>query len=495
MSTRHPSRAARARRPILRIALALGLLAGPGTVGGAAWAWSTAVTDTVGQVAFERELVVPPLARSTTDGQGRRVFELTAQQGQSDLGGPGDTETSGYNGDHLGPTLRAERGEEVAVRVNNDLAEPTTVHWHGMHLPPTMDGGPHQPVAPGSTWTPTWRIDQPAATLWYHPHLNEQTAEQVSQGMAGMFILDDPTEAALDLPRDYGVDDLPVIVQDLTLDDQAQLQDDVGRGDQVMVNGTPGAYADVTTERVRLRLVNASVQRVYAFGLDDGSRLTQIASDGGLLPKAHTTTQVRLAPGERAEVVVTMSPGETRVLRSFGPDLADNAILERFTGGDDTLDVLQLRAADTLTPSPSVPSTLVPDIAQEAGDEDAAVRVRSFEMEETSINGQQMDMGRIDTQVMLGDTEIWEVTNAGGGPHSFHVHDVRFRVLSVGGRTPGPELSGLKDTVFLPPGQPVRLLLTFTDYADAHTPYMYHCHMLLHEDEGMMGQFVVLDRP
>lgn len=220
-----------------------------------------------------------------------------------------------------------------------------------------------------------------------------------------------------------------------------------------------------------------------------------MASDGGLLPTAHQARQVRLAPGERAEVVVTMSPGETRVLRSLGPDLGDNAILERFAGGDDALDVLQLRAAETLTPSPPVPSTLVPDIGQEAGEEDAGVRVRSFEMEETSINGQQMDMDRIDTQVMLGDTEIWEVTNAGGGPHSFHVHGMQFRVLSIGGRTPGPELSGLKDTVFLPPGQPVRLLLTFTDYADADAPYMYHCHMLPHEDEGMMGQFLVLDPP
>ena len=114
------------------------------------------------------------------------------QEGDTDLGRDDPTPTWGFNGAYLGPTLRATRGEQVAVDVHNALDETTTVHWHGMHLPAAMDGGPHQPIAPGETWPPTWKIDQPAATLWYHPHPHGETAEHVYRGLAGMFILDDP---------------------------------------------------------------------------------------------------------------------------------------------------------------------------------------------------------------------------------------------------------------------------------------------------------------
>jgi blue copper oxidase len=111
---------------------------------------------------FTNPLAIPPLAPSELDADGRRVFELTAAQGQHDFGA-GRTDTWGFNGDYLGPTLRVRRGDEVLVNVHNELDEETTVHWHGLHLPAVMDGGPHQPIAPGQTWSPTWRIDQPAA--------------------------------------------------------------------------------------------------------------------------------------------------------------------------------------------------------------------------------------------------------------------------------------------------------------------------------------------
>lgn len=455
--------------------------------------------DTVGEVDFDQALAVPPLADSRVDDQGRRVFSLTAQEGRSDLGESGSAETWGFNGAHLGPTLRASRGEQVRVEVDNELSETTSVHWHGMHLPAAMDGGPHQPVEPGQTWTPEWTVDQPAATLWYHPHPHGETADHVARGLAGMFILDDPVEQALDLPREYGVDDVPVIVQDVSLDGSGQLEEGRDRGDTVLVNGTAGPYLDVTTERVRLRLLNASVHRTYAFALDDGSPLVQIASDGGLLPEPHRTGAVVLSPGERAEVVVTMDPGETRVLRSVPGELDGDGFNNRFAGGSDRLDVMQLRAADRLQPSPDVPAELAPDITDHAGQEGDAVRTRSFELRGRQINGQRMDMQRVDEVARLGDTEVWEVSNGHGELHSFHVHDVQFHVLSVDGREPGPELAGLKDTVMLPPGTSMRLLLTFRDHAgpagDTSIPYMYHCHLLRHEDEGMMGQFVVVQDP
>ena len=176
------------------------------------------------------------------------------------------------------------------------------------------------------------------------------------------------------------------------------------------------------------------------------------------------------------------------MLRSFSPDLGADFFSERFAGGDDTLDVLQLRAADTLAPSPALPDRLAPGPALR---EDDAVTTRTFRLGGTAINGQDMDMNRIDEVVRLGTTELWEVTNADGIPHNFHVHDVRFQVVDVDGAAP-PELSGWKDTVYVAPGSVVQLLMRFTDYADPESPYMFHCHLLRHEDSGMMGQFVVV---
>jgi FtsP/CotA-like multicopper oxidase with cupredoxin domain len=137
------------------------------------------VIDTVGAVDFVNPLAIPPLAASTVDASGERVFDLTAQAGQTEFTAGVETDTWGYNGSYLGPTIVAQRGEKVRINVNNDLDEATTVHWHGANLPAEMDGGPHQMVEPGATWSPNFTIDQPAATLWYHPHPEGETEHQV----------------------------------------------------------------------------------------------------------------------------------------------------------------------------------------------------------------------------------------------------------------------------------------------------------------------------
>lgn len=449
----------------------------------------------VDETEFTNELVIPPLAPSRVV-DGTRVFELTAQEGTTEFRQGVQTETWGFNGSYLGPTLRAERGERVAVEFTNELGEPTSVHWHGMHLPAAMDGGPHQEVEPGATWRPTWEIDQPAASLWYHPHPHGVTEEHVYRGLAGMFLLDDDASRAAALPQEYGVDDVPVIVQDKAFDDDGQLElSDNGSepgtlGGTVLANGTVGAYHEVTTERVRLRLLNGSTARTYQLGFQDRD-MELVATDGGLLDTPVTLEQVRLAPGERAEVVVRLEPGETTRLHSFEADLG-GVVVPFAMGGNDAFDVLELRAADQLTRSPEPAWEPSVHAAQDALHEDSAAATRTFELDDRQINGRRMDMGRIDEVVTEGDTEIWEVRSIVPMPHSFHVHDVQFRVLSVDGDAPPPELAGPKDTVYLEPNRTYRLLMRFDDYTDPDVPYMFHCHMLLHEDEGMMGQFVVV---
>jgi FtsP/CotA-like multicopper oxidase with cupredoxin domain len=455
------------------------------------YSFVTAKVDTVGEVEFDRELAIPPLAESELDADGRRVFDLTMQRGETDLGRDEKTETWGVNGSYLGPTLRADRGEEVLVNVTNDLGEDSTLHWHGMHLPAEMDGGPHQMIDDGATWSPTWEVDQPAATLWYHPHPHGETAKHVYRGVAGMFILDDPDAEKLSLPQEYGVDDIPVIVQDKEfdgseLDTTHSLFENNGIiGDTILVNGTPGPYLDVTTQRVRLRLLNASNARVYDFHFSDDREYDVIAGDGGLLPAPVRRDHLLLSPGERAEIVVELEPGETTVLRSDEQDAGN-----RFSGADDRLDILELRAAATLAPSPEVPARLAeaPDL-----DPDDVTVIREFDLRGTSINGDKMDMERIDATVELDATERWRVRNIDGSTHNFHVHDVQFQIESIDGDPPPAELAGWKDTVFLPEHSEADLLVRFTDYADPDSPYMYHCHLLRHEDAGMMGQFVVVE--
>lgn len=438
-------------------------------------------------------LPIPPLAASTVEPDGTRVFHLTAQQGTTEFVAGRQTATLGYDGGYLGPTLRAARGERVQLNLTNGLAEPTTLHCHGMHLPAKMDGGPHQPIAPRATWSPIFTIDQAGATLWYHPHPHGQTEHQVYAGLSGLFILDDSDTTHPDLPQKYGIDDLPLIVQDKSFDDHAQLVlDDSGNeigtlGRTILVNGVVGAVHTVTSQRTRLRILNASTARTYNFGFSDSRSFELIATDGGLLHGPLPLTSVRLSPAERAEIVLTMTPGTTVILRSTPPDLGRVAAAGAF-GGTDTFDILRLRAADTLAHSATLPVTL----ASFGLSESRVSTTRSFELQGRQINGAVMDMNRIDTIVNLGATEVWQVRNRNPFPHNFHIHDVQFEVLSIDDAAPPPELQGRKDTVYLEPFRRYRLIMVFQSYADPVSPYMYHCHLLLHEDQGMMGQFVIV---
>ena len=462
----------------------------------AVWVYQRAATSNVGELSFDNELRIPELVEGERGSDGVVRFDLTVAEGSTTFKDGVATTTWGVNGAYLGPTLRASRGDEVEIAVTNEVDETTTMHWHGMHLPARMDGGPHQPIGPGETWTPTWTIDQRAATLWYHPHPHGATAEHVYRGVSGLFLLDDDEAGQLDLPSDYGVDDIPLIVQDRRFDGDGQFDlsapmlSSLGvLGDDILINGTYDPHVAVVTERVRLRLLNASNSRFYDIGFVDDRPFQLIATDGGLLPAPATMSRVPLSPGERAEIVVEFAPGEDVVLRGFAPDLDAGFWNERFNGGDDTFDLIQFRAADTLAASPAVPSELVP---LDAPDEGAVSESRTMRLSGRRVNDDRMDMARVDEVVRAGATEVWEVENAAGIPHNFHVHDVQFVVLDVDGEPPPPEMSGWKDTVSMRPGTTARLLIRFGDYTDPDIPYMFHCHVLSHEDAGMMGQFVVV---
>ncbi|WP_415854703.1 multicopper oxidase family protein [Sinomonas sp. G460-2] len=475
------------RRDFLRATTATAVL-GP-TV--AATVSSCAAPESVPAVQFGTPLRVPPLADSKLEG-GVRVFSLVPQAGKHEFipGKPADS--MGYNGGYLGPTLRAARGERVRVDVRNQLSDATTVHFHGMRLPAADDGGPHQMIDPGGVGSPAWAISQPAATLWYHPHPHGSTEKQLSMGLTGLFIVDEP--GGPELPHTYGVDDVPVIVQDRRLDSNGQLTlDSNGNslgtlGNSIAANGVLGAALKVTTERVRLRLLNASGGRWFNFGFADGRTFHVVASDGGLLAAPAPVTRVQLSPAERAEIVVGLAAGEQVMLRSFAPELGSVNPPDAFGGGKD-FDVLRLDAAASLAPSPALPATLAAIPALEVSN----AHIRSFTLNGHNINNHTMDLNRVDEVVKKGATEVWLVDNTNVYQHNFHVHGVQFQLLDVNGNPPLAHLRGWKDTIPLLPRDRSRIAIAMPDYADIQHPYMYHCHLLAHEDQGMMGQYLATE--
>jgi FtsP/CotA-like multicopper oxidase with cupredoxin domain len=344
-------------------------------------------------------------------------------------------------------------------------------------------------IEPGATWTPEWTIDQPAMTAWFHPHLHERTALHVYRGLAGLFLIDDPTGPRL--PSRYGVDDIPLIVQDKKLDDDGSLATggvDEGTfgllGNTILVNGTYDPYLEVTTELVRFRLLNASNARVYRVGFADNRTFDVIAGDAGPLRSPAPVDRVKISPGERIEFVVRFAAGETVVLNSRGePEKAANDIEE------DDFELLKLVAAGRLVPSAPLPAALggPAPVAAPAG-----ARIRRFALSGSEINDKDMDMTRIDEVVPAGALEIWEIDNTTYA-HNFHIHEVAFRILDINGAPPPACQAGPKDTVFLAKKAKARLLVQFGEFVDPATPYMYHCHLLRHEDKGMMGQFVIVE--
>jgi bilirubin oxidase len=453
--------------------------------------------STVDTLSFDNRLRIPALAESAVDDNGVRTFRLAVVAGLVEFLSGLSTPTWGYTdgryeAGYLGPTLRAARGERVRVMVENRLSELTTVHWHGMHLPARNDGGPHQPIAPGERWQPQWSIDQPAATLWYHPHPHGQTEAQVTRGLAGLFYLDDGGNS--DLPHRYGIDDIPIILQDRTFDSRGRFLLR-GRavtgllGDTILVNGTYSPHLMITARRVRLRILNASTARIYHLAFADDREFLIIGTDCGLLPAPRRTRHLLLSPAERAEIVLDLRPGEQPVLRSVPWDLNMITPLTNGAGGNDHLDLLQLRTRSSLAAGVALPERLGTRPA--AALDNVAVR-RNIQLDGREISGRPMDMGRIDTVVGAGTTELWTVQNTHNQPHNFHVHGVAFQIIPAGAAAADPGL-GWKDTVLLAAGETVQLAIVFPPYQDPLTPYMYHCHLMWHEDEGMMAQFTVVE--
>lgn len=426
--------------------------------------------------------------------------------------------TYGFNQyKYLGPTLIFNKGSNVNITVNNQIGDTTTVHWHGMHVAPTNDGNPHSPILPGASWNPQFTIKDNAATYWYHPHTHKKTAKQAIKGAAGLIIVRDAQEATLTLPRRYGVDDFPIVVQCQQYDNNNQAMSLGMQDSTIIVNGARAnygnsVYGNFPAQVVRMRILNASGERCFNFGLSGNKQFYQITSDGGLLNAPIPITRALLSPGERAEILVDLSGmnGQNLYLMSYASEIPmgvqGGALMSMGTGGPPMnsplngvdFNILKINVVSpTNNPILSIPSTLTnnsPYLSTQAA------ITRSITMTATTMmsmdgpfyfNGSLFDMMRIDYRIPLDNIEIWKLTNSTMVAHPFHIHDVQFYVLDRNGVAPPLTERGRKDVVLVKPNETVRFITKFEDFADSLHPYMYHCHVLMHEDDGMMGQFVV----
>ncbi len=413
-------------------------------------------------------LFIPPTITTSN-------FTLTASPGTHDLGGGTITNVWQYNGSMPGPTIVAKKGDVISAVFQNNLPEPSIIHWHGMLVSHANDGQPSQVIPTGATYSYNFPIINRAALNWYHPHPHMMTGEQVYDGLAGAFIIRDAEEAALNLPS--GKYEVPLVIRDASIDQNGNLiYKPTGGGffgKIPLVNGTKSPYLKVDQAVYRFRVLIGATSRIFNLALSNGAPFILIGNDGGLLPSSSNQTTIEVAPAERLDVLIDFRQlaGGTKVM------------LKDLNSG---WDLLQFRVSSNpvayngpLTTSSSIQPLTNP----------VTTRVFSFDGM-SKINGKVYDVNRIDFRVPFGRTELWQFKTNGNGPHPVHVHGASFHVVSrTGGRGKVyPWEAGWKDVVMVNDFETVSVLIRFDSYKGV---YLLHCHKLEHEDNGMMANFEV----
>jgi FtsP/CotA-like multicopper oxidase with cupredoxin domain/plastocyanin len=465
---------------------------------------------------FDQPLRIPPTLTGSS-------ITLTAQQADVPiLAHKPATTMLTYGGSWPGPTIRRPVGQDTKVTVVNELPSAfgeLSLHLHGDHHSSVDDGRPNDNlVAEGAKRTYDFPLKdggkpERAAFSFYHDHRMDLTGRNNWYGLQGMFITDDPAEKKLRLPE--GRYDLPLMVADRSFDDASQLLDpfakpsdpktatsgitgpyappgDATVGTRTLVNGTFQPYQQVATHRYRLRLLNASSFSSYDFQFSDGRVMVQVGNGSGLLTKPVSRTDVLLGPAERADVVV-----------DFGRDLGKKVVLQsvaRVDGrpggiGSPITPVMQFRVTSRATDSTAVPAALMPlpPLAVPA----APTQTWAFGVAGDpaksktawTINGKPYDHMRVDATIELGSVQRWLLINTSPLTHYIHLHEEAWRTVSRNGQPPPAWEAGYQDTWRLDPGDTVEVAAKITDHLG---PFLIHCHMLDHEDHGMMATFVVV---
>ena len=446
-------------------------------------------TQTVTDGEFKTALRIPDTI-SATDA-------LTAQVGQDSLMSSAKANVLGYRNGLLGATIRVQKGTVVNIPFQNRMTEHTNVHWHGLVIPAEMDGHPDQMVMPNESFKFQFTVNQQAGTNWYHPHVHQLTGKQVTQGLAGLFIVESPEEKALNLPS--GNYEVPLIIQDKRFNADGTIKYSPTMmeimsgylGDKILVNGTNRPYLEVATRYYRFRVLNGSSARIYNLALSNGADFYVVGSDGGLLAQPEKVKSLILGSGERADILIDFSSakvGETLYLTNETFNTMGTA------QGTQAFKIMSFKVTKQETDRFKMPATLI-SFSKLAGSTKTRTFALTMGMMSMSggmhkINGKVYSGSRIDETVTLGATETWEFDNSTGDePHPMHIHGVQFQVVSrTGGRnTLLPQEKAWKDTVLVAPKEKVQVIMKFGQKGK----FVFHCHNLEHEDDGMMLNFEV----
>ena len=471
---------------------------------------------------FRTKLTIPRVVE-------KRAFRLPIVEAEVGvLPGP-KTRMWTYGGEFPGPTIRRPSGQPTRARFTHRLpkeAGELTVHLHGAHNRSSEDGQPggltkRQPrslycdlsprltaaesgndllIRPGASRTYGYDFTENgnperATMLWYHDHRLDRTGRNVWNGLAGMWILDDDVDAALPLPR--GRREIPLLIADRSFDRHNQLTDPFGghapndgvTGRYALVNGAVLPFHRVEGCRHRVRVLNASNFRTYNLALTRGVTFTQIGTEGGLMPAPLNRREVVVGPGERVDLIVDFSgvAGRDVELRSRRRPGAPNQRGAKTWNGP----LMQFKVGRRVNDSTSVPALLrpLPDWVAEASREpqhDWRITIGSGFTPSWLINGRTFDPSYVDVRPTLGTTATWRLINETPVPHLIHPHHTSWYLLSRNGRPPPPFESCLKDTFYVGPEEEIVFAGKFSDHAGK---YVIHCHMLDHEDHGLMSQF------
>ena len=451
-----------------------------------AWGTGGTCTNSGCTTAYAVPMPVPQTLTPTSTANGMDTYTVTEQLTNISAIPGKTTPMWTYNGTWPGPVIKARTGRPVTVHVINNLAVPTTLHNHGAHVAPSSDGGPTDLIpAGGGVRDYVYPNGISARTDWFHDHVKDLTGRNVYMGLAGMYEIGDDQESAMNLPT--GSYDVPLILQDRKFNTDGTLAytttsndwRDGTLGDTVFVNGAPTPYFKVEARKYRFRLLNGSNGRYYNVSLSNSQALVQVANEAGFVSVPYSRSSIPLAPAERADVIVDFS----KVAVGTSVTLNNASGWNSTGGGLMRFDVV----APTSTDTSSVPLTFRPFTPLPA----AAVTVRrTFSIAQSNgmwmFNGKGYDPNRIDAAVKLGATEEWTFDNRSGQDHPIHMHDINFMVVS-GGATTGPDAEW-KETINVPSWKSLTVRVQFPDFTGK---YVFHCHILEHEDNMLMGQFQV----
>lgn len=433
---------------------------------------------------FRVPLRTPPVM-APTRRDGRDLYEVVMRKATKEIRPGSRTPIWSFNGAFPGPTIKAQRGREVVVRRINRLDVPTTIHLHGGRVTPENDGQPLDLIRPGHYKDYVYPNEQEAATLWYHDHTHHHSSRNNYMGLSGLYIIEDPDEADLNLPS--GRYDIPLVLQDRSFrrDGSFKFRDhhDRVRGHIILVNGRPTPFLKVANRKYRFRILNASNSRGYNLTLGQARPLVQIASDGGLLAAPAPVVELPIWPAERAEVVI-----------DFSQFPVGSQVVLQHTDRDDpsaTRPVMRFDVDREEADTSSLPQTLRTIERLVGGGTERQFDLSfDFNRNRWEINGKGFDPDRIDARPEQGSQERWTFRNLSTAIHPMHIHLVQFQVVQRGNLALSAGETGWKDTVRVDPSSTVEVAVQFPQRFRGR--YMFHCHNLAHEDQSMMGQMKIV---